>query len=245
MSFELFQTYVYLVIDLFAVLAAVFGCIVVYMLWKKEYEPQIKKIVITLFALLTIGSIFYAAAEILWDILFEISGEFPIGGVPDLLWPIGYFFMLAGLACFAVYIYRQHGQLKKGVAVMAATGIISALIVYYLISRYIIGFQQEETTIEMILDYFYPIMSAMILTASVNVYLFFRKLENFGIPLLYIAIANLLNFVGDMLYTYYSWNDIYGLAGVISDSSYALAYLLIAYAFYILLGRIKLARSAA
>lgn len=244
MSLEGFQPYAYISIDITAVLAALFGCLLLYKLFKKGYkqdsESNLKKVLTIIFSFLVIGFVVYAIAEVIYSVQYDIVGGTPNLGIPDFFWSIGYVLTLLGYLFFTIYMYSQHGQVKRGIIVTALTGIASVSIVFYLLQTYVFGFQAGESSLEMFLDYFYPIMSALIVMFSVNVYLFFRKLKNIGTALMYVAIGNILAFIGDMAYVYYSWNEIYGPVGVISDTFYLAQYIITAIAFYTLFKKIKL-----
>lgn len=153
-------------------------------------------------------------------------------------------FVFSGFIYLAVFLYREQDNHGKGLWLMGFISVISALVIYYLIGNFILGFQGGESVFEIFLDYFYPIGSALILISTIFIYTSFRELDALGTPLLLLTLSAFSTFVADMLYTYYSWNDIYGIAGVLSDSIYAIDYLLSFAAFFMLSKLMKLKISA-
>jgi hypothetical protein len=219
-----------------AILSAILAARLLIKLKGREAHESIKQPVVNTFFLIALGYICWAAAEIVWEVLGLIGMQTNVS-IADAFWIPGYLLVIAGFSYFASYMYRAHGESAKGIATMAVIGIISFSIVYFLISQYIFGFQEGESVVERIFDYLYPTMSALILISTTATYSFFRKIERFGKYLLVLAITALLWFVGDMLWVYYTWNEVYGISGVISDSSYVIGYLLSVFAFYALTKR--------
>ena len=230
-------------IDIFAVLTAIFAVLLVHKLWKKPVS-NIKGILVKVFSSLAIGSILFAVAEIWWEIVV-LSGSDPALGTAEIFWIAGILFFILGYGYFTFYMYKEHQKTGKGIILTGAATIIAGSIVYFLITNYIFGYQSGETTYEIFLDYFYPITSAIILVLVIAVFMFFKDIGNIGKPLLLLAIGSTFSFLADMLYTYYSWNEIYGIPGILSDSFYSTDYLLSAVAFYMLwrMGMKKLSKN--
>ncbi|MFH2028449.1 MAG: hypothetical protein ABIJ08_04885, partial [Nanoarchaeota archaeon] len=173
-------------------------------------------------------------AEISWSIIDELMGQNPQLGFPEYFWIMGALFFMAGFAYFTVYTYKKYQASKKSIITLVLVTLVSAAIVTYLIGNFIVGFQEGESVFEIFLDYYYPVTSAIILILSISVYSFYKELEELGKPLLFLALSTVVGFIADMLYTYWSWNDIYGVPGLISDSLYGIDYILSAAAFYLL-----------
>jgi len=233
MALEQYQPILYATIDLFAVITAILAIIFVVQLRKKEARTEIKAALTKVFTLLAFGFILYASAEVLWSILTWI-GRQPEGGIPDLLWVIGYIAMFLGFACFAVYMYQKKGKLLQGIGTMGIAGIILGIAVYYMIKSYLYV-SGTVSPLETSLNYFYPIAGSAVIIASIAVYLFFSDFEQIGTPLLCLALSNLLGFAGDVMYSYYTWRNIYGLPGITSDILFILEYFVSAIAIYLLI----------
>jgi len=233
MTLESTQMITYSLIDISAVIAAILAMVVVWLIYKKEEWKGIKKTVFITFLLLAIGLVSYTVAEIMWSIISWTGGS-PALSITEYFWIIGSVLLFSGFMYFAVFMCKVKGETKKCVLRLVTMGAVAIAVPSYLVGNFIIGFQQGESAFEIFLDYFYPISSALILIASLSVYSFFKKAEELGKPLLYLAISAFFLFLGDMFYTYYSWNDIYGITGLLSDSFYAVQYILAAIGFYLL-----------
>src|SRR3989344_2769612 len=234
MAFEVYQPLLLVLIDVFSALSAVYALLFLWKVKKRKQGGEAKIILARVFASIGIAYILFAIAEVSWSILSIAAGQEIIIGFPDYFWIAGIIFFLFGYYYFAFYMHKKHGEVLEGSLIMGLTAVITTVLVFYLMLNFIIGYQEGETTFEIFLDYFYPATSALILIPSVVVYIFLKRLRKLGTPLLLLALSNLVTFLGDMLYTYYSWNDIYGLAGVLSDIFYVFQYLLAFIAFFIL-----------
>ncbi|PIN87176.1 hypothetical protein COV19_00805 [Candidatus Woesearchaeota archaeon CG10_big_fil_rev_8_21_14_0_10_44_13] len=231
MALEQYQIYLLLLVDLFAVLTAAFATLTVIRIWRKKSQENVKDFLINVFIMLAAGYILYAIAELSWNIIGQRTGQTTFVGFPDYFWIAGVVMVFSGFLYFSYKMYQRHGSLQKGISIMSIATAFSYLIIYYLISNFILGAQAGETSFEIFLDYFYPISSAAIFIISLSTYAFFRRLETLGRPLLFLVLYNASSFCGDMLYTYYSWNDIYGMPGLLSDGFYTLSYILSFVAF--------------
>ena len=233
---EISKYVVYLLIDIFALLATLFAVLVLVKIWKKGHKKsRTRRMLVVVFSFLALGMASCTIAEISWDVLEFIFGMSPELGVPDYFWIVCTSFLFIGFTYFSISMFREHGEIKKGVIVISISAVICAGILYWLIGSYILGFQQGESAFEMFIDYFYPIMSALIVISTLSVYIFFKRFPTLGIPLLLLAIGSMMSFGGDMLYTYYSWNELDGILELVSDSLYTFDYAISAAAFYMLL----------
>ena len=231
MVYEAFETYAYPVVVFFAILASFFAAKLLIRIRNKEYTGELKGKLLTIFTLLAAGYFLWAAAEVLYEVLFAI-GAYTYPSFVDWLWLGGYLFVFSGFSYFSYYMYSSRGELAKGISITAAVAIFSGAVVYYIISTYILGAQGGESQLEIFFDYFYPIASMAVFISGISVYLFFRKLKEIGVPIFLLAFSSVFDFTANMLYTYYTWNGVYGVAGVISDSLYIVYYVLAVLAFY-------------
>lgn len=234
MTLEWTQVITYPIIDIAALFAVFFAVGVVLQIYKKKDFKGIKRTFVISFGLLAAGYILYAIAELVWDVL-TLMGKEPELGVPDYLWVAGMIFVFAGLFYLALYMLKQHKErIWERSVIVLSVAVISAGILYYLIGNFILGFQEGESAFEIFLDYFYPIGSAMIFIVSVATYTFYKELKALGKPLLMIALSVLFTFIADMFYTYYSWNEVYGITGLLSELFYVGEYVFAAVGFYLL-----------
>ena len=204
-------------------------------LLKKGSRGELKKVFLVTFLLLCISYALFSSAEILWSIIELVLLESPELGLPDVLWVIGYFIELVAFVYLSAHFYQHYGKRKQGILLMGLISIAVAALVGFWINTTIIGFQEGESTFEIFLDYYYPIISALVFIFAANTYLFFKELKAFGFPMLLLALAAGSDFVAENIYAYCSWNNIYGFLGVISDSFYIIAYLLVSAGFYFMI----------
>ncbi len=234
MALEQYQNILYTTINFFSLLAVILSIVLLFKIFKDKKVSPIKKVLKVFFSFLSIGLLFSLIAEISWDILSS-QGFSPELGFPDIMWVLSYLLLFFAFTYFSVYLYKKNRRIVTGLAITSILAIFSGFIVFFITYNYITGFEIGNSYLELFLNYFYPIVSLLIFISTISIYLFFNKLKNFGLPFLHLAVAYFFNFWGDILYSYYSWNDIYGWYGVISDSCFAISYLLIAIAFILFL----------
>ncbi len=231
------QGVLYFVTLLFAVFTAITSFLVVHELFRNKSKLLFSNILPVVFSLLAFGYACFALAEVTWFVIFDIFNQLPSVSMPDLYWFVGSLSLLAGFATFSSHMYQQHGQLGKGIALLSITALVLGFLLYFVLSSYLIPTGKPRD--EIFVGYFYPITSLLILISSVSVYLFFDRVQQVGNVLLILALANLAIFVGDVLYTYYKFDNIYGTTAMASDVLYALAYLLCAGALFTLWRKIR------
>ena len=237
MALEELQIILYPYTDIFAFASAFLGVLLLWQIIKKKKDSKVKDAMAVVFSLFALTFVFNAIAEISWTIMEKFLGISPELSFPDVFWVIAQILLLSGFVYFGYFMYKQKGHKNPRTIILSLlVAIISGGIVYYLVSTLLIGSHEGVSLFEIFLDYYYPIIAALIVVASVSVYTYFKDAE-FGNYILLIAIGAFFSFVGDTLYTYYSWLEIYGLPGVISDFSYGTDYLLATIAVYLLLTR--------
>lgn len=232
-----FQDIIYLLTLFLAGGTAILGYRAVHHLWKQKEKLQLTKTALVAFTLITAGYILFALGELSWYLIYGFIQRLPLASVPDMYWFLGGLSLLIGFILFSSHFYKNHGQLGQGVALKFFVAAIAAGVLYYVLS---LGVVKEGTAFAVFLGYYYPIVSALVLIASTSIYLFYEKIgSGLGSSLLLLAVANLGFFLADILFTYYSFRNIYGMIGVISDLLYALAYVLLIVAFWTLGQKIK------
>ena len=233
MALEMFGTALNSVLTLTSPVAGIFAVLVFISLFKKEAGKFKRPLLIT-FGSIALGFFLYGIAQIIYTVL-DSYGLDVNASLADVVWIAGYFLVLFGFVFFSNYIYKEKKNLLRGLSVTAIIAAAVIGILYYLISSFIIGAQMGETEIQIFLDYLYPILSGLIFVSSLSVYFFFRGIKPFGNVIFLLAINTFISFVGDSLWTYYTWNSIYGISGVISDTSYLIADVIAIIAFHKLL----------
>ncbi|MBI2661928.1 hypothetical protein HYX11_00530 [Candidatus Woesearchaeota archaeon] len=237
MAFENFQSIILFTTLFLSALTAIFGFTLVHKLFKNREKMRLNNLTLISFSLIAFGYSCFAFAEMTYFVIYDIFNQTPSASMPDLYWFFGAISLFLGFTIFSIYLYNKHSQLKKGIVLLLSAGAIMGILLYYVLTTTIMaeGKSPEET----FLGYFYPIASGLILISSASIFLFFERLDEIEITLLYLLFANIGIFLSDILYTYYTFQGVYGSIGALSDTLAAVAYGLCTYAFFSLVMKIK------
>ncbi|MEK6846309.1 MAG: hypothetical protein AABY26_06100 [Nanoarchaeota archaeon] len=240
MAFESLQGVFSTVILLCAGIAALLGLIFVNKLFKKKSQ-QLDGIVLFTFSFLTLGYIALALGELTRFLLFSVFKQPPAISMPDLYWVVGGLSLLIAYVVFSVHLHRKYAESGKAVALAIISVAVLAVLLFYFSS---VDFFSGTGTGEKFLGYYYPIISSLVLVASLSVYLYIGKVSTFKEGLLFFIPANIATLIGDMLYNYYNYMDyatqgIYGLVGMGADVLYVIGYALFAIGFLALFLKLK------
>lgn len=230
MSFESTQVLTYSLIDLFSLLTVVFCLLVISKIYSKKEYTGIKKNFFIIFSILAIGYLFNSLAELTWHFL-SLIGHSPELTYPDFFWITGFVFLIAGFFYFSVYMSVKEEVFSKWLMSVIGISLGLSIFLFYIIKNFIV-LDAGASGLSIFIAYFYPIAGAFVLILSLSVYRFFSGINSFGKPILFLAIAALFTFVGDMLFTYYSFQDVYGFIGFLSDSFYAISYFCSFFGFF-------------
>ena len=237
MAFENFQSIILFTILFLSALTAIFSFTLVHKLFKNREKMRLNNLTLITFSLIAFGYSCFAFAEMTYFIIYDIFNQTPSASMPDLYWFFGTIFLFLGFTIFSIYLYNKHSQLKKGIVLLLSAGLIMSILLYYVLTATIMT--ENTSPEETFLGYFYPIASSLILISSASIFLFFERLDDIEITLLYLLFANIGIFFGDILYSYYTFQGVYGAVGALSDILYAVAYGICAYALFSLTMKIK------
>ena len=214
-----------MLINLFSLLSVIWAILVLFRIFNQE-ESDIKRVFKNTFILFSIATIFLMLGEWTWSYHVYILGNDPYPSIGDLFYVLGYIFEAGGFIYLAAFSYNASKNKEKLRSWMSGALIIAVGASFYLLNWLIIPFHEWGSSLEAMLDLYYPIASSILLVSTIPAYLLFRglKIEK---PLLLIALSALFGFMGDFLFSYYSWNDIYGVIGILSDLFYTIDYLLL------------------
>ena len=235
--FESLQQPLYLVTVLFAVLTAFLGIIIVDALYKNRSHERLDGVLVLVFSLLAFGYGCFALGEVTWYLIFDLFNQNPALSMPDFYWVVGSIFLFIAFTIFSVHMHNRHGDTNKTVILLIFSIVLLGSIGIFLSQLNIT--EAGNTAGKIFLGYFYPIVSSLILIASVSVYLFYEKISALRNNLLLLLLANFAFLAGDLLYTYSSIKGSYDLIGVLSDLLYIVAYLLCVISFFSLLLKLK------
>ena len=232
MVLENFQEPLYIITLLLAAVTAIIGYRTVHLLWKHKDKLQLNKTTLAVFTFLAVGYILFGLGELSWYLIYGFVQKLPLASVPDMYWVLGTVALLIGFVLFSLSMYKEHGNIGHGLLLMSIAGAVAAGLLYFVLSKGII--KPGESGFAAFLSFYYPIISSLILLASLNVYLFFEKVHSSMAPsLLLFMLANGTTFFADLLFIYYSSQGEYGLVGITSDLLYVCAYAFLVIAFWL------------
>lgn len=217
--------------------AALLGVILLQLLFKPEAKKLFSGTMRFVFTALAIGYVLFGLGELSNYLIFDVFKQLPSVSMPDFYWVLGQILVLCGFITFSVYLHKQYGNWTKFFALIFLALILITGIWYFLFSLDLSLLGGGNAKI--FLGYFYPLTSSFILVASINIFLFFNRIDYFRTSLTLFLLANVALLSADLLFAYYMIKGGYGWVGVFSDSFYILTYLLCSLSFLSLILNIK------
>ncbi|MEK6969246.1 MAG: hypothetical protein AABW48_02355 [Nanoarchaeota archaeon] len=233
MIWENLQWGLYLITLILAGTTALLGLFVLNKLFQNKLKDLFSNVSFFVFFLLIFGYSCFALGEVTWFLIFDVFKQMPSASMPDVYWVVGSVFQLLAYVSFSAYMFKHHGQLRHAVALLIFGGVVLAGVLGFIFGLNLVG--AERTVGSAFLGYFYPLMTGLILIASLSVYLFIEKIGMFQTNFLFLFLANFAFLAGDLLYTYVTATGGYGVLGATSELLYIAAYLLCSLSFFILL----------
>lgn len=233
MIWENLQWSLYLITLILAGTTAILGLFVLNKLFQNKLKDLFSNVSFFVFFFLIFGYSCFALGEVCWFLIFDVFKQMPSASMPDFYWVTGSVFQLLAYVSFSAYMFKHHGQLRHAYTLLIFGGVVLAGVLGFIFGLNL--FTAGTTAGNIFLGHFYPLMSSLILIASLSVYLFIEKIGLFQTNFLFLFLANFAFLSGDLLYTYITPTGVYGILGVASDLLYITAYLLCSLSFFILL----------
>lgn len=233
MIWESLQWSLYLITLILAGTTTILGLFVLNKLFQNKLKDLFSNVSFFVFFFLIFGYSCFALGEVCWFLIFDVFEQMPSASMPDFYWVTGSVFQLLAFVSFSVYMFKHHGQLRHAYALLIFGAVVLVGILGFIFGLNLVG--AERTVGSTFLGYFYPLMTGLILIASLSVYLFIEKIGSFQTNFLFLFLANFAFLSGDLLYTYITATGGYGILGAASDLLYIAAYLLCSLSFFILL----------
>lgn len=233
MDLQLYQEFLFQpIISLIAVLSFFLAFFVFLKLRRIHNGDKIKNTMTKVFGILTIGILFFSAAEIYYSYL--LMNGFPSDfTLADILWIVGYLCVAIGFFYFTYHMYEQKDSGSYGLTLWISVAIGLSTTMYLLLTI----FQPNDPSssfLEAFVNYFYPIGSIIVVVSSISTYLFFQDVKNLGLPLLFFSFAYLFDFSGNTLFVYCDATNSYGVPGLVSDLSFVFFYVCVFIGFLLL-----------
>ena len=185
--------------------------------------------------MILIGILSYLFAETTYFILeallkIDMNEAFP--SMANIFWCFGYIPLLAGLSMLFVGYYKSGlplGNTKLYGIISAAILIISGVVIVYILIPII---EDPETSfLGKVFSLFYPIADVIVVIPAL-ILMYITSLFGSGAiskPWKFLAYGFICFTIADLLYSYLSWEDLYGNGNLI-DLAWHIGYLFIALA---------------
>jgi len=227
----------YPLILVFSALSSIYAAKLVFEIKSKE-KADVKLKMQRIFSFIAVGIFFFTLGEFNYWI-YDLLGLEPYPSVADIWYLLGYVGFFTGFMYFNHLMFTQHKETRrKHIQYVLISAVLSGALFYWILSTYVVPYQEGESMLEVFFDLFYPIASNLLFVLSVAVYVYFRK-YGLGKLIYFMSLAILFAFIGDFFFTYYTWNEIYGIPGILSDLAYSLSYILFFLGFYSLAKKIE------
>lgn len=227
MALEALQNTFLGLLALTAVVASLAGFVVLFSFFYNKLKELFTDINYFIFFFLVWGYLLYTLGEVSFYLTRAVAKDTSAIGIQDVYWTGGALLILVSFIALSITLFRQNGSGRK-LATLLTLGTIIILGVLALVltirdpaQRYFFGT-------------LYPILSSLIVTASLSVVLFYRSLGTLRNALLIFFFASSSILAADVLFHYVTVQEIYGVIGVVTDLFYIAGYGLSAIAFIIL-----------
>jgi hypothetical protein len=170
-----------------------------------------------------LGTIAYSIGEALFIVFDKV---FPSWA--DVFFTAGSLLIIVSFSVLLHSMEKVKLQIKE-IFIFMTSLIFTLAILSYEFYTFILPNIDHDISIGNILNFFYPISSVLIFYFA---YFYQINKEKKGF-LFYIMSSFFFMFIGDMLFTYTSWTNTYGIIGLVHDISYLLGYLIMLFGVFL------------
>jgi len=202
-----------------AALAAISGLVVLQGFFHNKLKELFNDVNYFIFFFLVFGYFLYALGELSFYLAEIAFQDQSIIGIHDIYWSSGGILILISFIALAKLLFREQHSGGK-VTTFLITG---AMIVGFVLAA-VFGLIGSES--QYFFGYFYPIISSLIVTASLSVVLFYNQLGGFKEVLLLFFLASGGILLGDVFFHYSTTWGVYGAIGLTADIFYLIGYTL-------------------
>lgn len=207
-----------------AMLAAIAGLVVLQGFFHNKLKELFNDVNYFIFFFLVFGYFLYALGELSFYLAETFFQDSSLIGVHDIYWTMGGVLILVSFISLAKILFREQQGSGK-----LTTLLITGVIIIGFVLAAVFGLIGSKS--EYFFGYLYPIISSLIVTASLSVVLFYKQLGDFKQPLLLFFMASVGILLGDIFYHYSTAWGVYGAIGLTSDLVYLFGYSLSFVAF--------------
>lgn len=199
--------------DPFVTLLAAISVTAVLSCYRKDDKPY------GVWLFFTVGMWFWVLAESAFAYLSFIAGDSPPPGVSDVLWFIGYGLLAVAMYCQYQLVAKAKIPLWRPVAISMGVILLTPLLLFIF---------NIPLSLKSFVDYLYPVVDFAICIVSFRLYVVFGggKLSRPWMGLFLLGIADAI-----WAWLALSGGDLADKFGVIGDTTYVAAYLILAIGF--------------
>ncbi len=154
---------------------------------------------------LTIGIFFWFLGESTWMIYEVVLGLDPYPSIADAFWLIGYIPLIIGLI-LAIRETKVSLWSSKTPLLAAVAAAITGIFVVYLLRPILV--EPEMVLAEKAIGFAYPLLDLVLIVLTATILVFYQK-GLLGKPWMFVLSGFVLFAVGDALFTYFDWIEVY------------------------------------
>ncbi|PIN76080.1 hypothetical protein COV17_03210 [Candidatus Woesearchaeota archaeon CG10_big_fil_rev_8_21_14_0_10_36_11] len=216
MVIESLQSTLALFIVISASLASIAGIVVLVRFFNDKLKDLFSDSTYFIFFFLVLGYLLYSVGEVAYYLSTVVSESSSSMGIQDIYWSAGALFILISFIQFTGTTLRQSHDTKK-LTIMAVAGVVLISFTLYLLFSMVSGLQSP-------FNYFYPIVSSLIVTFALSVLLFYSEIRGLASALMFFFLASSCILVADLLFSYSFTTTMYDTFGILRDVFYLLGY---------------------
>lgn len=217
MVLESLESTLFLIITVCASLAAIMGIIVLEGFFRNKLKDLFTDINYFIFFFIVSGYFLYALGEVSFFLTRSVFKNVTAVGIQDVYWTGGGFLIFVSFLALSILLHKEYGSPGKFLAQVLFGG---ALII--LVAALVFEFAQKGQ--EYNFGTYYPIISSLIIAASLSTVLYFGQLKSIAKPLLIFVIASSGILIGDLFFSFETAQLTYGMTGLLADIFYLVGY---------------------
>ena len=200
-----------------AAITVVVGIHLIHFLSMRKVSGNFSNKWLIIFYFMAFGYALFAAGDLAWYLIFNLLKQAPGVSMPDFYWVLGSF---CTLMAFGTLFFSSRIGMRSGMFLLITVAAVA--ITWFVVNTIIASVS--------VLGYYYPMVSMLVSMLSLGAYLSARRMQ-IGIPLGTFVVANFCVTIADIFFSYTSFQQTYGFAGLIADLFYLAGYVLISWAF--------------
>ncbi len=182
---------------LFAGVAAITGIVVLQKLFHNDLKELFDDENYFIFFFLVLGYSLYGLGEVSFYLMEVTLQSYQSIGISDIYWAAGGLLILFAYVSLLLYVLRLNKSPAKQIKLFMLSAVIVAVVAFFVFG--VVAPMSQDLSF---FNYFYPIISSLIVSAALSVLIFPKEVGDFATPLLIFFFASVAILVGDVLFTY-------------------------------------------